>query len=182
MQYSEYNRMFNQQQDTKAQKEATEKKKRKEEERKFKENSWSHSHGTSNNNQQNDEKWVANEMPYDPKGCPVPKCDATADESTGGHKYVLRCPALKKMTVNEHWDFYRQKKSTCQACFSVSHKADVCPLTRKGHVKKCQEKLTQGPRAGQTCNKLHHKLLHYEKKPKTQQNQSATVNENKGPT
>ena len=161
LQWKEYDDSLkkNNQNDDKA---AQDKKKKAEEEKKKKDTLYG-SHQTKSEE--------GNDKPKDKKSakegkCPIPKCQSSVDPTEGGHKYILRCPAMKKMKSDDLWSWFHSKKLKCQRCFSAEHSVDQCNLTK---WKPCSKKITTGPRANEVCGSNDHCFwLHRD--PKEQSN------------
>ena len=78
------------------------------------------------------------------------------------HQYVLQCPKLATMSLEEVRKFWHKVGSKCQICFSVAHKSDTCPLTRAA----CKAIIGSGSTKGQVCGGKHHIKLHQDPKSK----------------
>ena len=173
LQFHEYNKAFNSNPEAKA---IQDKKKKIEEEKKKKDVIFG-SNQTSNEGQTSQE----NSAITNGKGtCPVPNCKASLDPAVeGGHRWILKCPVMKKMKPNDLWAWFCSKKGKCVKCFSPSHEAQHCPLKR---FLPCKKLLLFGERAGEPCNGDHCIYLHRETKPKQKKNEGNASNQTQVPT
>ena len=138
----------------------------------------SNSSGKPNDKKPNDGKKskMAPGMPTHPVHkhlCPV--CE---QQITPKHQYVLQCPKLKKMSPKECRNFWHTAGSKCQLCFSTAHKSPECNLKNA----KCQVLIETGPQAGQNCQELHNKLLHYDPKQPRENNRRNNSNQSQAAT
>jgi hypothetical protein len=173
LQFHEYNKVFNSNPDAKA---IQDRKKKIEEEKKKKDIIFG-SNQTSNEGQTSQE----NSAITNGKGtCPIPNCKASLDPAVeGGHRWILKCPVMKKMKPNDLWAWFCSKKGKCVKCFSPAHEAQNCPLKR---FLPCKKILLFGERAGETCNGDHCIYLHREIKPKQKKNEGNASNQTQVPT
>ena len=125
MQHREFAKVFNKTEQKKDDKKADDKKKNSEKD------PLTFTYHTQNEN-------VGNRMPQSRDGkCVVPGCKDYMAPEKGGHKFVLRCPVLKTMSMKECKDFYKAQKSTCEMCFSMDHLAKSCPIVQLGYAQPC---------------------------------------------
>ena len=171
LRFHEYNKAFNSSPEAKA---IQEKKKKMEEEKKKKDVIFG-SNQTSTDGQTNQES-ISNG-----KGtCPIPNCKASLDPTVeGGHRWILKCPVMKKMKPNDLWAWFCSKKGKCVKCFSPSHEAQHCPLKR---FLPCKKLLLFGERAGEPCNGDHCIYLHRETKPKQKKKEGNASSQTQVPT
>ena len=112
--------------------------------------------------------------------CPIPNCKASLDPTVeGGHRWILKCPVMKKMKPNDLWAWFCSKKGKCVKCFSPSHEAQHCPLKR---FLPCKKLLLFGERAGEPCNGDHCIYLHREIKPKQKKKEGNASSQTQVPT
>ena len=113
-------------------------------------------------------------QPSNGKGvCPIPKCQASLDpKEEGGHRWILKCKAMKEMKPNDLWSWVHQYKVKCFRCFDLEHTFENC------HVKNwqpCSKKITTGDRAGEICGSNEHNVwLHRDPKPKKKKEKSTS--------
>ena len=100
-----------------------------------------------------------------PNQCPVPLCEASNravknqkgkyKDTEVAHRYVLNCPRIREMSINNRWEYFKKAGCKCKRCFSTQHKYHSCPMQLR-NPKFCNVQIGNKNK----CGGAHHWLLH----------------------